>query len=138
MNRVFLFLLGALLALQVQAEPVSFGLFGDTPYNQWEKDNLPDLMAQMDRENLAFIVHDGDIKSGSSLCSDEALKNILNLFQSSATPLVYVPGDNEWTDCHRRIRPGENTAEKERFRQGEERFGLLEEEILGHAVDGLA
>ncbi len=102
MNRVFLFLLGALLALQVQAEPVSFGLFGDTPYNQWEKDNLPDLMAQMDRENLAFIVHDGDIKSGSSLCSDEALKDILNLFQSSATPLVYVPGDNEWTDCHRR------------------------------------
>ncbi|MCF8179444.1 MAG: hypothetical protein K9J74_13130 [Sulfuritalea sp.] len=86
----------------VQAEPASFGLFGDTPYNQWERDNLPELMAQMDRESLAFIVHDGDIKSGSSKCSDEAFKEIRDLFQSSATPLVYVPGDNEWTDCHRR------------------------------------
>jgi hypothetical protein len=55
----------------------------------------------MDRENLAFVVHDGDIKNGSSVCSDEVLKDILAVFQKSATPLVYVPGDNEWTDCHR-------------------------------------
>jgi len=90
------------LALPVQAEPLVFGLFGDTPYNHWERENLPELIAEMDRENMAFVVHDGDIKNGSSVCSDEVLKDVLGIFRKSATPLVYVPGDNEWTDCHRK------------------------------------
>jgi hypothetical protein len=91
----------SLLALPLHAEPLAFGLFGDTPYNNWERENLPELIAEMDREDLAFTVHDGDIKSGSNVCSDEALKDILEVFRQSATPLIYVPGDNEWTDCHR-------------------------------------
>ncbi len=94
----------ALLALVfglAQAQPLSFGLFGDTPYNAWERARLPELMAEMGREDLVFIVHDGDIKSGSSVCSDAVLRDILAVFQASKHPLVYVPGDNEWTDCHR-------------------------------------
>jgi hypothetical protein len=102
MKQLFAAIAAALLALPVHAEPVVFGLFGDTPYNRWERDSLPDLIAEMDRENLAFVVHDGDIKNGSSVCSDEALKDILGVFQNSMTPLVYVLGDNEWTDCHRK------------------------------------
>lgn len=92
----------ALLALPVHAEPLAFGLFGDTPYSQWERDHLSDLIADMDGDNLAFVIHDGDIKSGSSPCSDEALKAVLSDFQKSRHPLIYVPGDNEWTDCHRK------------------------------------
>lgn len=84
------------------AQPVSFGLFGDMPYSPWQRTQLPDLMAEMDRDNLAFVVHDGDIKNGSSECSDTVLQDVLGLFQASKTPLVYVPGDNEWTDCHRK------------------------------------
>ena len=34
--------------------------------------------------------------------SDAVFEDILSVFQASKTPLVYVPGDNEWTDCHRR------------------------------------
>lgn len=104
--------MGALLALQVQAEPVSFGLFGDTPYTQWEKDNLSNLLVQMDSENLAFVVHDGDIKSGASVCSDNALSEIREIFNRSATPLIYIPGDNEWTDCHRRSNGGYEPLER--------------------------
>ena len=92
----------ALLALPADAEPLAFGLFGDTPYNHWEREHLPDLIAEMGGENLAFVVHDGDIKSGSEVCSDELLQGVLAVFKKSATPLVYVPGDNEWTDCHRK------------------------------------
>lgn len=84
------------------AQPVSFGLFGDMPYSSWERRTLPLLLQAMDRENLAFVVHDGDIKSGSSACTDEALRQVRDQFQASHTPLIYVPGDNEWTDCHRR------------------------------------
>ena len=95
-----LFLLAA-FAGTANAQPVSFGLFGDTPYSSYEREQLPRMLAEMNRETLAFVVHDGDIKSGSSVCSDEVFRDILGVFQSSAVPLVYVPGDNEWTDCHR-------------------------------------
>lgn len=101
----FLCLLACLFALGLGsssgAQPVSFGLLGDTPYNHWEREQLPDMLAAMAHENLAFIVHDGDIKSGSSPCTDAVLQDILGVFQASALPLIYVPGDNEWTDCHR-------------------------------------
>ncbi|MEI8168065.1 MAG: hypothetical protein WCG50_00230 [Rhodoferax sp.] len=92
----------ALVAAPVSAQPVTFGLFGDTPYSAWERDHLPDLIAEMEGENLAFVVHDGDIKNGSSECSDAVLRDIRDVFQASKTPLIYVPGDNEWTDCHRK------------------------------------
>lgn len=112
MIRLLALTTAALLALPLHAEPVSFGLFGDTPYTQWERDNLPGLIEEMDRENLAFVVNDGDIKSGRGVCSDEVLQDILAVFRKSATPLVYVPGDNEWTDCHRQSNGGYDPLER--------------------------
>lgn len=110
------FALGLILLLagvgRLAAQPVAFGLFGDTPYTRWERAQLPALMAQMDAAGLAFVVHDGDIKSGSDDCSDATLHDILGLFQASRTPLVYVPGDNEWTDCHRRSNGGHDPLER--------------------------
>lgn len=93
-------LIGALSGL-ASAAPLSFGLFGDTPYNQWERAHLPALIAEMDHEDLAFVVHDGDIKNGTAACSDAVLRDMLGVFQASRHPLIYVPGDNEWVDCHR-------------------------------------
>lgn len=94
------------------AQPLSFGLFGDTPYSHWEREQLPDLLAAMGREPLAFVVHDGDIKNGSSVCSDAVFQDILAVFQRSVHPLVFVPGDNEWTDCHRSNNGGFDPAER--------------------------
>lgn len=102
MKRLFSLLAAALLAFSAHAEPLAFGIFGDTPYNRWEREHLPDLIATMDGENLAFVIHDGDIKSGDGICSDEAFKDILAEFQKSTHPLIYLPGDNDWTDCHRK------------------------------------
>ena len=96
-----LMVLLALLGTPASAQPLTFGLFGDMPYSRWERAQLPDLIEKMDNEALAFVVHVGDIKSGASVCSDDVFKDILGVFQTSKTPLVYVPGDNEWTDCHR-------------------------------------
>ena len=108
---LFLFLaLG--LALSVCAQPLSFGLFGDTPYSRFEREQLPDMLAEMGRESLAFAVHDGDIKNGSSLCSDEVLRDILGVFRAAPLPLVFVPGDNEWTDCHRSNNGGYDPLER--------------------------
>lgn len=87
---------------QTPSAPVTFGLFGDTPYSNWEREQLPAMLQAMGREGLAFAVHDGDIKNGASLCSDAAFQDILAVFRAAPLPLVYVPGDNDWTDCHRR------------------------------------
>ena len=92
----------ALCALPAAAQTVSFGLIGDMPYSAWERKNLPLLIAQMDGEDLAFVTHNGDIKGGGTVCSDAVFEDVLGVFQASHTPLIYVPGDNEWTDCHRR------------------------------------
>ena len=121
-------LLAACLVSAAHAGPLSFGLFGDTPYTHWERQQLPDLLAEMDREDLAFVIHDGDIKSGSAECSDAALRDILGVFQNSAHPLIFVPGDNEWTDCHRRSNGGYDPQERlaklrELFFPGEHALG---------------
>jgi pimeloyl-ACP methyl ester carboxylesterase len=46
-------------------------------------------------------IHVGDIKSGSSSCANENILKIKDYFATFERPLVYTPGDNEWTDCHR-------------------------------------
>jgi hypothetical protein len=46
-------------------------------------------------------MHVGDIHSGSQACSASYNQQIYNYFQSFSDPLVYTPGDNEWTDCQK-------------------------------------
>jgi hypothetical protein len=77
------------------------GLVGDIPYNAEQMRKTKILFGALDYEDLAFILHDGDIKSGGSPCTDEVFLREKERFENSANPLVYVPGDNEWTDCYR-------------------------------------
>ena len=80
----------------------TFALIGDVPYGPEGEERFPALLADINADRkLSFVVHDGDFKNGSSLCSDEVFQNRLDLFNSFRAPLVYIPGDNEWTDCHR-------------------------------------
>lgn len=91
-----------LLALPAfAAGSVRFALFGDTPYSAYEREQLPGLIRDMAEWKVDFAIHDGDIKNGHSRCDDGLYADILGAFQASVVPLVYVPGDNEWTDCAR-------------------------------------
>lgn len=99
-----LLLAGALAACGLNAHgagPFSFGVLGDTPYNRFERQHLPALLAEMDSELLKVVIHDGDIKNGGERCDDSLFDDRLALFNTSHHPFVYVPGDNDWTDCHR-------------------------------------
>lgn len=81
----------------------SFVALGDLPYGAPDKAYAP-YRALIDRINQtapAFSIHIGDIKSGSTECSDQEFANQLAHFQRFQGPVVYTPGDNEWTDCHR-------------------------------------
>lgn len=86
-------------------------LIGDFPYNALQEEQAARMFAELDGERLAFIAHDGDIKSGSSACTDDVYQKELRRFEASRNPLVYTPGDNEWTDCHRPPNPTPEEAD---------------------------
>ena len=92
----------ALLALPGRAEQFSFMALGDTPYTVPRDDSaFQRLIARTNQLRPAFTVHLGDIKSGDTHCTDAVFSRALELFDLFEQPLVYTPGDNEWTDCHR-------------------------------------
>lgn len=77
------------------------GLIGDTRYTDEQKAKFLNLLEEMNGEKLVFTVHDGDIKAGNSPCTDDVYHETFDLFTQFTSPLLYTPGDNEWTDCHR-------------------------------------
>lgn len=105
-----------------------FALIGDLLYTAEEVAKFPNLIEDINQEKVAFIVHDGDIKSGSSLCTDELFENRYALFQTFAHPFIYIFGDNEWTDCHRANNGGYDPLERLEklrfvFTQGDQSLG---------------
>lgn len=84
------------------SQPFSFGLWGDMPYKKAGDDaRLPAVLQSINQSDIAFSLYDGDIKDGSSKCTDDIYTDALKMFGSMRKPVVYIPGDNEWTDCHR-------------------------------------
>jgi hypothetical protein len=81
----------------------SFAAIGDQQYGPAGEAKWPALAKSINDSaaSLKFVVHAGDIKSGSTLCTDEVFSNRLESFNSIQIPLIITPGDNEWTDCHR-------------------------------------
>jgi hypothetical protein len=59
------------------------------------------MIADINKANVAFTVHNGDIKGGSTECTDEIVQAMQTQFGTYKSPIVYQFGDNEWTDCHR-------------------------------------
>jgi hypothetical protein len=89
-------------ALPPPAPVVSaFALMGDMPYSQAQANLLDGLIEQMNAEPLAFAVHVGDITSGRGPCGDDWLEARRRQFARIRHPFVLLPGDNDWTDCHR-------------------------------------
>ncbi len=79
----------------------SFALMGDTPYSQAQANLLDSLIDQVNAEPLAFAAHVGDITSGQGPCDDDWLHARKRQFERFRVPFVLLPGDNDWTDCHR-------------------------------------
>jgi hypothetical protein len=83
-------------------ERFSFALIGDLPYDARQEGLFPNLLEDINRDRrLAFTIHDGDFKGGSSRCDDAIYLERRELFERFEQPFIYVFGDNEWTDCHR-------------------------------------
>jgi hypothetical protein len=110
-RRILLFLAATTLAITLvpkaahagdDREPYAIGLWGDLPYSTVQATvGVPNLIADMNSQNLAFTAHDGDLKSGSSECTDAVYTQALGYFGSLKAPAAFTPGDNDWTDCDR-------------------------------------
>jgi hypothetical protein len=68
------------------------------PTIEREEPRFVEMIERMNAENARFVVHVGDTK-GTSRCTDELYARRKAQFERSAHPLIYTPGDNEWTDC---------------------------------------
>jgi hypothetical protein len=93
----------------------SFGVLGDTPYFASEEVRLEELIVQMNREPLAFVLHVGDIKGGRDRCDDALYGRRKATFDRIAHPFVLLPGDNDWADCHRVSNGGFDPRERLAF-----------------------
>ena len=135
-----------------QSGKFEFALIGDMPYDARTEREFANVLRDINRADLAFVVHNGDFwgdganwsetprpelaqlrggfafVGGLAPCSDETFQDRLRLAQSSRHPFVFTPGDNEWTDCHRAkprsYDPLERLAKlRQMFFQGDQSLG---------------
>lgn len=90
----------------------SFAALGDTPYNTDEEEQFVAMLAEINRSDVAFVIHVGDFKSANAVCDDAVYLQRRDWFSLSHHPFVYVPGDNEWTDCWRPFLSGYDPLER--------------------------
>lgn len=94
-------LFGFLLFSTAHAETWRFVAIGDIPYSAYERSEFPAMLESIAAESADFIIHAGDFKRGNTPCGDDILRDRLQLFNTSKVPFIFVPGDNDWTDCKR-------------------------------------
>jgi len=95
-------------------DSLTLAVFGDWPYNPILLDSAHLLLNSVNSDpKVRLVLHIGDIHSGSMPCTGAGLnpipagsnpawnQGIFNLFEQFKDPVVYTPGDNEWTDCHK-------------------------------------
>jgi hypothetical protein len=86
------------------AEPANsfaFAVFGDGPYRYWEEGRFRRVIADVNASGVQWLIHVGDLIWYP--CSDAALSERLAWLNTFEVPVIYTPGDNEWTDCHESI-----------------------------------
>jgi len=87
-------------------------VIGDSPYGIAYKDTAqylanPAFISAVNADtSLSLALHVGDIHSGKEYCTETYNLGVFNQWKSFKIPLVYVPGDNEWADCHKKKEGG--------------------------------
>jgi hypothetical protein len=90
----------------------TYAVYGDAPYgvnptDTSETDATPAFINAVSADpDVSTVVHVGDIHSGKQYCTEAYDRQIADLWSRFADPMVYTPGDNEWTDCHKAAEGG--------------------------------
>ncbi len=95
-------------------DKLTVAVFGDWPYSQNLLDTASALTNSVNADrDVDYVIHVGDIHSGSMPCTSAGIlpsipasnpgwnQSVYFQFQQFKAPMIYTPGDNEWTDCHK-------------------------------------
>jgi hypothetical protein len=103
-------------------DTLTLAVFGDWPYSQELLTNAHLLTNSVNADrHVDLVMHLGDIHSGSMPCTSAHIaydyqtntgspiptsnpgwnQSVYAAFQKFRAPLIYTPGDNEWSDCHK-------------------------------------
>lgn len=94
----------------------TFAVLGDAPYDKLEEIQYRLVLESLNAHDLSWVIHVGDIFWRP--CTDEHYQEALERFNSLRHPVIYTPGDNEWTDCWERQSGGFKPTERlDRIRQ---------------------
>jgi hypothetical protein len=91
---------------------ITFAVYGDAPYGTTPTDTsefqaTPAFIQSVNADpDVSGVIHVGDIHSGKQYCTEPYDRSVAGLWTQFADPLVYTPGDNEWTDCHKAAEGG--------------------------------
>ena len=118
--RLFTLAIAAAAALSTSAvaspngvrNAITLAVYGDAPYGTSPTDTqqleaTPAFIEAINADpDVALVLHVGDIHSGKQYCTAEYDRQVSDLWRAFAHPLVYTPGDNEWSDCHKAAEGG--------------------------------
>ena len=85
-------------SLIAAGERFDFIVLGDTAYTDASYAEYERLIDKINTAKPDFSIHVGDTL-GYQSCTNETYDRIDGFFGRFMAPLVYTPGDNEWTDC---------------------------------------
>lgn len=100
--------------------PINLAVFGDWPYSNFLFSKADLLVNSINSANVDAVIHVGDIHAGSLKGANDAYQctsagilpalavsnpgwnqGVFAQFQKFNAPVIYSPGDNEWTDCQK-------------------------------------
>jgi len=101
MRRVYLLLIVITYLLScARQETLVFSVMGDVPRQAWEDTLIQaQILAHNKTSAAEFMLHVGDIKTGSSPCDEQVYAKVAGYLKTLNVPVFIVPGDNEWNDC---------------------------------------
>jgi hypothetical protein len=115
------------------AAPSVLAVIGDMPYGSAKVAAFPSFVTFVNSDpSIQLVAHLGDIKAGSnSPCTDGYFDTISTDFAGFQQPLIYTPGDNEWTDCHSDIKHNGLYTPTERLEKVRSEFFPVAGQSLG-------
>ncbi|WP_011297292.1 hypothetical protein [Cupriavidus necator] len=81
-------------------ETIRIALLADLPQWPAAEDRFAALLDLLAERKLDLVVHAGGIKGDTESCGDAVLQARQHLLDQSPLPLVYVPGETDWAECH--------------------------------------
>ncbi len=89
------------------ANVLTLAVYGDSPYGTTPTDTAelvasPAFIESINADpKVELVLHVGDIHSGKQFCTESYDRAIYDLWTAFKDPVIYTPGDNEWTDCNK-------------------------------------